>query len=299
MDHRRLAERVRIDHGVVSPAALEELGISDRQRLRRLASGEWRRLPCGVVVLSAFAETFETRATAALTAMPEGVLSHSSAARAHDRDIDDERMHLTTRPGGRTRLGGVVVHRSSLEPMDVTVRHGFRVTTIERTLIDLGAILGTAPLRRCIEDALVDRVTTFDRLEDTFIRRARAGRGGIARARTVLGAIDGQPPNESELEAMFERLLLRAALPMPERQVHLPWLEPEKGRVDCWYPGPRLVVELDGRRFHERSDAFERDRRRGQMALMAGVRTVRFTHRQVRDRPAEVAEVLRALLDPS
>ena len=115
MDHRLLADRVRSSHGVLSPALLTELGITDRQRLRRLASGEWRRLPSGVIVVSAARETFEMFATAALVAMPESVLSHSSAAQVHGKDLEDERIHVTLTPGGRTRLGGVVVHRSSYQ----------------------------------------------------------------------------------------------------------------------------------------------------------------------------------------
>ena len=74
------------------------------------------------------------------------------------------------------------------------------------------------------------------------------------------------------------------------------WMGHERGRVDFWYPSHHLIVELDGRRFHMRAAAFERDRRRDQLALVNGARTVRFTHRQVSDDAEFVVTVVRSLL---
>jgi len=114
--------------------------------------------------------------------------------------------------------------------------------------------------------------------------------------RDVLAEIDGVPPTESELEAMFVRLVKAHGLAAPSRQATFDWSSGEQGRVDFWYPAEQLIVELDGRTFHARSAAFELDRRRDQLALMRGIRTVRFTHRQVTTEPAHVVLVIRALL---
>ncbi len=128
---------------------------------------------------------------------------------------------------------------------------------------------------------------------------ANSGRRRLSTVRTILGAIDGQPPTESELEAMFVRLLERHRLPTPQRQVTFEWSEHESGRVDFWYPDRHLIVELDGRRFHLRNASFERDLRRGALALAHGERTVRFTHLQLTDDPNYVVRVLRSLLAES
>lgn len=235
-------------------------------------------------------------ATAALTALPGSALSHQSGAQVLAMSVAARRIHLSIQRGGSRRAPGSVLHQTTLDPCDIVHRRGFRVTTPERTLVDLGATLGRDELQRVIEEQLIKRATTFDRVEQTFVRVAAGGRTGIARTRAVLAALDGKPPNESELEARFQRLLDRRRLPVPIRQATLQWSSTEKGRVDCWYPEAKLIIELDGRTFHARLAAFERDRRRDQLALVNDLRTVRFTHHQITDDPADVAAVVRALL---
>ena len=94
---------------------------------------------------------------------------------------------------------------------------------------------------------------------------------------------------------MFSRLIQSVGLPEPERQVLLGGHR-LIGRVDFLYRRFGLIVEVDGRLGHSQVLDFEKDRRRDQEALVAGLRVVRFTYRQLRDRPHEVVEVLRALL---
>lgn len=297
MDPRRIAAAAARSHGVLSPDLLDREQVSASQRRRRVANGEWRRLPSGVLVVAGAPETFEMRATAALVALPGGALSHQSAIRVYGTDIRCADLHLAVQAGGPTRAAGAILHQTTLESCDVVVRHGFRVTTLERTLVDLGATMGKRELQRCIEDHIVQRRTTFARLERTFVRLASPGRTGIARTRAVLVALDGEPPTESELEAMFQRLLVARTLPLPIRQFAFEWTDDEVGRVDCWYPDARVIVELDGRRFHARLAAFERDRRRDQAALLNGIPTIRFTHHQLTGEPEWVERVLRAVLD--
>jgi very-short-patch-repair endonuclease len=296
MDRHKLAASAVGHHGVLLPDLLDAEGVTARQRRLRVASGEWRRLDNGILVIAAAPETFEMRATAALAAIPQGALSHQSSIRMHGAENHERNVHVAVPDGVRTRCPGVRLHRCELDPRDVTVRRGFRVTTLERTLVDLGATMGRTDLQRCIEDLLVQRRTTFERLERTFARLAKPGRTGIARTRAVLVALDGTPPTESELEAMFERLLVAQRLPIPIRQVALRFGDAEHGRVDCWYPDAQVIVELDGRRFHARLAAFERDRRRDQAALKHGIETLRFTHHQLVDDPAWVIDVLRSVL---
>ena len=67
--------------------------------------------------------------------------------------------------------------------------------------------------------------------------------------------------------------------------------------MDFAHPRERVIVELDGRTYHARLDDFENDRRRDQLALAAGWRTVRFTWRQVTTDPDHVERILRSVLD--
>ena len=64
---------------------------------------------------------------------------------------------------------------------------------------------------------------------------------------------------------------------------------------DAVWPERRLVVELDGRAFHDDPASFERDRARDRRLAVAGWRVIRVTWRQMRD-PAALTRDLRALL---
>jgi very-short-patch-repair endonuclease len=241
-------------------------------------------------------DSFELRAEAALAALPLGALSHLAAARVLAFGLDEESVEISVPPGTRNRLAGVRIHQSPLPGHHVIRRGGFRLTNVERTLVDLGKVLGPTKLQRCIEDQVITRRTTVARIESMFAELARRGRPGIGRVRTVLGRLDEDPPTESELEAMFWRLLERLQLELPERQASFDWLGHGRGRVDFWYPEHQLVVELDGRRFHLRVAAYEEDRRREQVGLLHGITTVRFTHRQMTTEAHHIGAVMSSLL---
>lgn len=66
--------------------------------------------------------------------------------------------------------------------------------------------------------------------------------------------------------------------------------------VDCLWPESKLIVELDGRRYHDDGVAFEADRIKGNVLTGAGYTLLRFTYRMVSARRDEVAESLRAYL---
>jgi very-short-patch-repair endonuclease len=67
--------------------------------------------------------------------------------------------------------------------------------------------------------------------------------------------------------------------------------------VDFHWPEHRLIVEVDGYRFHRTKRSFDDDRRRDTKLQVAGQRVVRITHTRITHaRPALEAD-LRALLD--
>jgi len=301
MDDQRIAHHARAHHGVFSDAVLRRFGISDQQARRRVASGAWQRLHCGVYVGAATPDSFELHAEAALTALPAGALARRAAAHVLGFGLESNgrpAVEVVVPPGSTNRLAGVAVRQAPLPAHHVIRRAGFRVTNVERTLVDLGADLRPDPLQRTIEDLLIARRTTLVRIEAMFGELATRGRPGVARVRTVLGRLDDEPPTESELEAMFCRLLERHRLLTPRRQASFDWLAGGAGRVDFWYPDHHLVVELDGRRFHARSAAYEADRRRDQQALIHGIRTVRFPHRQLTTDRRSVVDVMTSLVGP-
>ncbi len=91
------------------------------------------------------------------------------------------------------------------------------------------------------------------------------------------------------------RLLQRRGLPAPTFQyvVTGPGF---RYRVDFAYPEVRIVIEVDGWRFHATRAAFEADRQRDAMLESAGWTVLRFTWLQVTRRPGWVAERVSATL---
>lgn len=296
MDRARLAAFSANNDGVLPLEYLESIGVSRRSANRLVANGEWgRRFPAVYLDRSVPPSTMqEVRAVAA--AVSAGVIVEDAAAWLHGIGAPPERVALAVPKAQSTRLAGVTVRRYEVAANEQTRRAGVTVTTLERTISDLARTWSVADLYRCICDVIVDRRTTLERLDVARRRADAARRRGVVRLRDALDALDGMPPPESELESQFAALIARGGLPMPERQVTLPWMEAERGRVDFWFPAARVIVEVDGRRYHARSDAFERDRVRDQQALVNGVRTLRFTWRQVVGDEGEVARVLRPVL---
>jgi very-short-patch-repair endonuclease len=67
-------------------------------------------------------------------------------------------------------------------------------------------------------------------------------------------------------------------------------------KVDAVWPDLKLVVEVDGYKFHGDRDSFENDRARDAMLVAHGYRVLRFTARQLRDQPLVVLGQIAAAL---
>jgi very-short-patch-repair endonuclease len=119
----------------------------------------------------------------------------------------------------------------------------------------------------------------------------RAGPVAGAAALRALVGDDTRGVTRSEAERALLRLVLAAGLPEPRLNARVGAF-----MVDAWWPSRRLVVEVDGFRFHGTRRAFERDRRRDAELQAAGQRVVRVTWRQLRREPLAVAASLATLL---
>jgi very-short-patch-repair endonuclease len=96
----------------------------------------------------------------------------------------------------------------------------------------------------------------------------------------------------SELEARFLAICRRHRLPKPEVNIRAgPFI------VDFFWPEQALIVEVDGYGAHGSRSAFELDRDRDAQLAVLGLMVVRFTWRQLTERPADVAATLRTLLE--
>jgi very-short-patch-repair endonuclease len=137
---------------------------------------------------------------------------------------------------------------------------------------------------------LAERVR--DEVEVTSVGRHCRSRPGVHVYRAgKLDARDWPQWTQSEGERRMLRLIRHAQLPAPRTQVRVGgW------PADFLWPEHRLIVEVDGYRFHGHRRAFERDRRRDAAHVAAGYVVIRVTWRQLREEPfSVVATIARAL----
>lgn len=296
-------EFARSHGGVVTREEAIALGMAETTLRRRVDDGVFTRIRPGVLALPTAKDSFLIDLHAASRKLG-AVVSHQSAAYIHDLDRPLNIKLTISVPRNKTKsYEGCVVHQlADLLPHHVAEIDGLRVTTPERTVVDLSAVIGKRHLLRVVEGALSRGLINFDALESTFDEVARRGKPGTALLRKTLEALAGPPSaTESELEIRFRALLEEFDLPTPTEQFRPPWLRRVNGRVDFAFLDHKLIVEVDGRRWHAKNEAFETDRLRDNAALAAGWRVLRFTWREVIDRPARVAATVRrtlAVLDP-
>lgn len=269
-----LAELAARQHGVVSGAQLRALGLGRSTIGRQVAVGRLHPLHRGVYAVGHPSISERGRYLGAVLAGgPAAALSHRSAATLWDLRPASLRIEVTV-PRGRPGPSELAIHRSRmLDPVDFTSLHGIRVTTVARTLLDLGAILRSPDLARAVDRA--ERLELFDlRAVEDLLARARGRRGAAA----VRGAIAGWRPHDtrSELEDRHQRLLRAANLPWPRFNVLLDG-ERATHEVDAFWPSRALVVQLDGFAYHRTRRDRERDATSDADLELAGYRVLRLT----------------------
>jgi very-short-patch-repair endonuclease len=288
---REIADLAARQHGVVARRQLEALGLTRSAVGRRAVSGQLHRIHHGVYAVGhPVLPRYGRWMAAVLAAGPGAALSHASAAALWEiRPSAAIRIDVTVpTPGGRERPG-LRIHRATrLRSNEAQRHHGMRVTTPARTLLDLASSLPRRALERAMDQAEI--LELFDLAAFRVVIDAHRGERGARRLAAALEEHDaGTTLTRSELEERFLALCAAQALERPQTNVRLGGLE-----VDFLFAARRLVVEVDGYRFHRTRKAFERDRQRDAILARAGYRTLRFTHRQLTGAPAEVAQTIRS-----
>jgi very-short-patch-repair endonuclease len=286
----RIAELAEAQHGVVSRRQLEAVGMGAGAINRRLLMKRLHPLHRGVYAVGHLALTRESRwLAAALAVGPDAALSDRSAGALWKLGAWTHQPQVTT-PRAVRRREGVEVHRRPLPPDEIRVVCGIPVTCVPRTLLDLAATLDSARLERSVEQAVFQRLDDELSIADMLERYpSRPGRGRLGK---ILERADlGLRVTRSELEKRFLEVIRRARLPLPANNLFIQSFE-----VDCVWWDQRLIVELDSRRAHETTFAFERDRARDRALQTAGWTVVRITWRQLHEDPRAVVRDLRLLL---
>lgn len=288
-----IADLATRQHGVVSREQLEALGVGRGAIQWRLRNRRLHRVHQNVYAVGHRDLSAKGRWMAAVLATGwDGALSHRSAGALHGiRATSRSRIELTS-PRRHSRPG-LEVHQATLAGAEVAVVDAIRVTTTERTLLDLAGVIPAGDMERAVERADALRLIDHAVLE-ALVARNR-GRRGVARLRGVLGAYSAPVVTRSKLEDRFLSFLDDYGIPHGEVNADIRlgerWIE-----VDMLWRRQRVIVELDSRAWHDTGVAYERDRERDRALQARGWRVVRVTWRQLHEDPAGVARDLSAIL---
>ena len=200
---------------------------------------------------------------------------------------------MVDRPRRHANPGAIWHRLDDLAPHHVTELHGFRVTTVDRTVVDLAAVFREGRLSDVVEDLVVSGRATTASIGSLLEQVRRRGKPGVRRLCDVLdqlGPGDGIP--HSELERLLDAVIDLSGLPRPVHEHPLPSVRGLVGFVDRYFPAATLIVEADGRKWHERRRNQARDAERDIEAARSGHQTLRMTWEYLTSDPSDAARAL-------
>src|SRR3954464_2932758 len=247
--------------GGVTTEQLGRCGVSSTTIGRWVGDRRLHRLLRGVYAVGHVSPGPEQRWQAALLAYgDDAVLTRCVSLALHGLGRPPKEITVAVPREVRAQRG-VRPHFLSVpfERGEVVIRRGLRTTSIERTLLDLAAT--GEPIERLVAEATAKRLTSIAKLKD--YHHHRAGARGAARLRRCIEA--GQTRSGAEKE--FAAWLEAQGIPTPEFNVPFgPYTSMSSGPSDGWWSKwtPTSLTAF---------------------LLARGLRTIRVTPRQWRERP--------------
>ena len=286
--------------GIVTFGQLIDRGLTQRQIERSIESRLLERLSIGVFRVRGAPVTYQQRLVAACLAIgSEAAASHRAATMLHDLlRYRTSPIEVTTNRLRSPEIAGVVVHRlADLHERWVQLVDGVRVTSVARTLVDLGAVASPRTVEAALDRAAGRRLVTYREVRDAMIAVARQGRRGVGTIRPLLDARIGRVFPVGVLEARMASLLHNAGLPeaTPEYTV-----TDEHGGfiavVDFAYPDRRLAIEVDGYEFHSTPKAVDHGNARDRLLAAARWAVLHVSWNEVERHGEHVADQIREVL---
>ena len=263
---------------VITGDQLRSAGLGRGAIAHRVKVRAMQRLHVNVYLLGAAPPTPMARARAATLACgADTVVSHRSAACLFGLlpDIGGD-IDVTIAGRSQAPRPGIRRHRvKELPRQDVTTINGLKLTSIARTICDLAATESARDTERAFQEALF-RDKTIDRALAAVLKHERRRRG----APVIRSLLHDPRLTRSDRERRILKLIAQAQLPRPLTNV------PLHGYVaDVFWPEHNLILEFDGWQGHGHRLAFESNRKRDQVMLAAGLRTLRVTDCQLTMEP--------------
>lgn len=191
-----------------------------------------------------------------------GVLAGFSASALHGSKWIDPTLPAAIIDTNRRKAPGVQVWEERIEPDEISVVDGMRLTTPARTTLDLARRHPTAVAVASI-DALAQAVELKPADIDLLVERYK-GRRGMKAARAALQLIDSGA--QSPKETWLRLLLMRAGFPRPQTQIPVRnewgWAE---AYLDMGWDDIKVAVEYDGDQHRSSRAQYVKDIRRLEM----------------------------------
>lgn len=286
-------------HGVFTRECALSAGATSSFISRRVQSGAWLRPLPAVYLVSGSPTTWHRAVVVAVYGSGEGAIaSHATAAHLWDMIKRPRVIEVTTPKPWRPPREHVIHRSTDLVPGDLVEVEGIPCSTVARCLVDIGVPWGEGIAARCLEEAVRRGLTTDREVATVLHRVARRGRNGVGPMRAILSDRLGWTSlSESALEDEYIRIMRAAHVELPEPQVNIV----KRGgtlisRVDFVYREIRLVIALDGERYHSDSRTFRKDRRQQNDLTLEGFRVLRFTAWDVFAAPEYVVAAVVAAL---
>ncbi len=279
-------------NGVVHREQLLLAGVTRAQIAIRLRDGRLRALHRGVYLAGAVASEHAYPQAALFACGSRAVLSHRSAAAIWNLWPYSPKAYpwITVPPEKQLDRPRIVVRRTPLEQADIRTRHGMKIVSPPRVILDCAALFDDPyELEAVVADAAFRHLAAESELRDQVDRNT--GRPGVGALRRVLDLDGGPRRTRSGGERWFLSVLRKHQFMGYEVNARIFGRE-----VDFLWRDQAFCVELDGWDGHSSRVAFERDRLKWAHLQANGVDVMPVATRQAQRDEAGTIDRLRRVL---
>ena len=294
----RLSELSVDSYGVFRGRAAVHLGVSRKQLAGLCAAGviEWE-LPDTYRMTAVPRSSVQQLRAALLWAGDDAVAAGRSAGEVYRLEgVQASQPEIVVPRSSRARAGGVIVHTGTKSAALMVREHrGFRVTGVEATLVALAGVLDPEAFEVACEDARRRRLTSIPALDAYLARFGRMRRTGVIATRRLIRQLDPIHSARSTLEVKTRRLLTANGITDFVRELPLDW-NGRTYRYDFGFERSRMILETNGRRWHDDAADYEHDNEKWSVPGRLGYRIVFATWAKVTEHPSELVTELVATM---
>jgi hypothetical protein len=189
----------------------------------------------------------------------------------------------------------VVVHRTlRWDPIDRKIHRNVPVTSVNRTLVDYGAVVPRILVERAVEDAFRRGLTNEGALRRRLAQIGGPGCRGAGQLRWVLDHRFEGKPARSGFEVIVGSILREYDIVLPERRVLVGVPPDQKFELDLAYVDRKVDIEAMGEKWHSTTRQRRADAERRRVLSSVGWSIVEVWWDQAMHEPWDVAARVRS-----